>query len=110
MEDRLEFLRRRKADRVRIEGVLTLHPRRGDCGEGDCHAAIEKTGKGDWEREDTEHLFKIGAGPPSCNEGDKGKKIIHRSGLAGNLPGNLLDPGPVDLENGGDFFGGENAL
>ena len=32
------------------------------------------------------------------------------SPLPSDLSGNFLDPGPVDLENRGDFFGGENAL
>jgi hypothetical protein len=34
----------------------------------------------------------------------------HRSRRPPNLPGNLLDPGEIDVEGGGDFLGREDSL
>ena len=39
-------------------------------------------------------------------EGEK----IRQSLLVGNLPGNLLDPGAIDLQDRGDLLGGEDSL
>ena len=39
-------------------------------------------------------------------EGEK----IRQSLFVGNLPGNLLDPGAIDLQDRGDLLGGEDSL
>ena len=42
--------------------------------------------------------------------GIKRNETTSRSDLSGNLPGNLLDPGPVDLQRRGDFRRREDSL